>query len=179
MVATPPRRLFTLASAMEAPFLIGAGGRNVSLVRKHTGVRLVIRGIEVFMIPASPPEPADLGAELLMAKRLAFSSSIGGVLRWFVTPQATLHGFPDHKVPEWSRLADSYACDLQSLRSRKGHICVLLVPRMTATIVDGATEEEEEELARVRVLIPRAREALLQAMAGPPPPPPPAATEPS
>jgi len=169
-------RLFVLGSPLEAPFLIGAGGRNISLVRKYANVRVTVQNDEVLM-SALPPSattavsPISSGSSskeqnALLAKRLAFSASVGGVLRWFVTPQATLHGYPADRVPAWKGLADSFECDLEALRSRKGHVCILLVARLTRLQDDA---QGRAELDRFRALVGGAREALLAAMMALPP----------
>jgi hypothetical protein len=82
------RLLFALASPSEAPFLVGAKGRNILLVRNHSGANLTVRGLEVFAAPllgrrnGKPPD-------LRLARRMGVATCAGGVLRWFMTSRST------------------------------------------------------------------------------------------
>ncbi len=162
--------LLTMQSASEAPFLVGAKGRNISLVRKFAGMDLEIRGLDVFATPfCSKADP-------LLGRQLALSACTGGVLRWFVTPRATEEGYPDHLQAGLKALADTFHCDLEPLRSRRGHVCLMLVPRLSLLLPplaaycissSGAKEKKEEadaELAQFRQHVRDAREALLLAL---------------
>ena len=141
--------LFRLAHAHEAGFVVGAGGRNTALIFKASGVPVRVSGEEVYALRRR--EGAAASAEdASLAHRMALSMSAGGVLRWFVTPTATAHGYPPERQATLGALADARGCDLQLLRSRRGHMCLLLVVR---TLDDEARE-------RVRT----ARDALLLAL---------------
>ena len=74
--------LFELTSAAEAPFLVGTKGRNMSLIRHHTGYAIFIEGAAVTMAPQRAKPDAAL------ARRMALSACSGGILRWFICPQA-------------------------------------------------------------------------------------------
>jgi hypothetical protein len=86
--AEAERLLFKLASPSEAPFLVGAKGRNILLVRSHSGANLTVRGLEVFATPllgrrnGKPPD-------LRLARRMGVATCAGGVLRWFMTSRST------------------------------------------------------------------------------------------
>jgi hypothetical protein len=165
----------------DAPFLVGAKGRNIALVRKFAGMELVIRGLEVWATPFCAK------ADPLLARQMALSACTGGVLRWFVTPRATEAGYPNHVQSALKALANDYHCDLQALRSRRGHVCLMLVPRLsyappyTTTNTTTATKDtdhaDQEELALFRPRLREAREVLLSALqavsssASSPPPP--------
>ena len=140
--------LFRLGSVNEAGFVVGAGGRNTGLVLKTTGVAVTVAASNDVL---GAPRRAD--ADIAYATRMAFSRAAGGVLRWFVTPQATARGFPPDQQDALRRLAETQGCDLLLLQSKRGHMCLLLVLR--AFVVDA------EDRARMRA----ARELLLAALA--------------
>jgi hypothetical protein len=157
--------LLTMESASEAPFLVGARGRNISLVRKLSGLELAIRGLDVLATPFCAK------ADPLLGRQLALSACTGGVLRWFVTPRATEEGYPAHLQSTLKALANEYHCDLQALRSPRGHVCLMLVPRLSihppadeTPTTNTTAAAEKEELALFRQRLRDAREALLLAL---------------
>ena len=145
---------FDLSSPSEGGFIVGAGGRNTGLVHKTTGV-------SIFVEPAGAvfglPRNAD--ADLALARRMALSMAAGGVLRWFVTPQATERGYPADKQPVLRALANAYGCELQMLQSKRGHKCLLLV-FIADVLSEGSSSNDEEARTRVQL----AREVLLAAL---------------
>ena len=158
----PPRLLFRLHWPTEAAFLIGAKGRNVALIRKHTGFSVRIQGMDVWLTTTTAGDAADRDERRLLACRMALSACTGGVLRWFVTPQSTRDGFSDAARPLLERTAAAYRCDVRALRSHKGHVCVLLLPQLASLLDVDAFRYNH---------LPGAREAMLAVM-----PPPPTAT---
>ena len=140
--------LFRLAHAHEAGFVVGAGGRNTALILKASGVPVRVQGEEVHAL-----HPRRGAKDTVLAHRMALSMSAGGVLRWFVTPTATAHGYPSERQAALRALAEERGCDLQLLRSRRGHMCLLLVVQ--------ALDAESRD--RVRT----ARDALLLALTAP------------
>lgn len=136
--------LFRLAHTYEAGFVVGAGGRNTALLFKASGVPVRVHGEEVYAL-----QPRR-GGDTALAHRMALSMSAGGVLRWFVTPTATARGYPPERQAALCALAEERGCDLQLLRSRRGHMCLLLVVQTLDT----------EARERVRT----ARDALLLAL---------------
>ena len=87
--------------------------------------------------------------------------------------QATREGFPDHLVPTLRATALRHECDLELLRSRRGHMCLMLLPRLPLQPSDDAdSAKEEEPLLRFcfdefRTRIRAARDELLPALTGP------------
>ena len=115
--------LFQLSHTNEAGFIVGAGGRNTALVFKVAGVPVRVDGETVYALRRRDSAACDLA----LAHRMALSMSAGGVLRWFVTPVATAQGYPPERQAALCALAEARGCDLQLLRSRRGHMCLLLV----------------------------------------------------
>jgi hypothetical protein len=141
--------LFRLNHATEAGFVVGAGGRNTALVHKTTGVSVVVVGDEVVgVVRGRTPR-------LEVARRMALSMSAGGVLRWFITPQATAKGYPDERQAALSEIASARQCDLMLLRSKRGHMCLLLV-------IQAAHDAADPDA--VRGMVRAARDALLLAL---------------
>jgi hypothetical protein len=121
----------------EAPFLVGMKGRNISLIRKCSGMLITIRDNVVYMKPQRPTAKPEL------AQRMVASACSGGILRWFVTQTATQSGYPLEKVDGLETLAQSYQCTLKLLRARCGHMCLMLIPDTVA----------EHRLAEARVAL--------------------------
>jgi hypothetical protein len=136
------------APVVEAPFVVGARGRNAALVRKHTGYFIhIVEGRVMARPQPQPPHDLDL------AQRMVLSASAGGILRWFVAPEETARGYPPERQEALLHLAADHGCDLRLLRSHCGHLCLMLVPQ------DGFTTPDEAEAVRLRVR--EARQALL------------------
>lgn len=135
----------------EAPFLVGVKGRNISLIRKFSGMAIYIRDNAVSMVPQRFDADADL------AKRMVFSACYGGILRWFETPAATKKGFPDEKVAELKKLAESFYMSIELLRSKRGHMCLMLIPTPLMT-------EPANYVEWVKMQITVARASLLEAL---------------
>jgi len=117
--------MFNTSTSTEAPFLVGIKGRNISLIYKYTGMSVVVKGEAVFMKRA---RPAKINIEL--AWKMALSASCGGILRWFLVPNATKEGYPPDREAEFQAVAARFDCDLELLRSRRGHMCLMLLPRL-------------------------------------------------
>jgi hypothetical protein len=142
--------LFRLSHANEAGFVVGAGGRNASLILKITGVPVRVDGEDIYALISPAGGLKKESDNMSLAHRMAFSMSAGGVLRWFVTPTATAHGYPTDQQAALRAIAEERGCELQLLRSRRGHMCLLL-------IVKGIDADARE---KVRT----ARDALLLAL---------------
>lgn len=139
----------------EAPFLIGSKGRNISLIRKFSGMIISIRDQDVVMCKSKAT------SDVITAWRMVVSACYGGILRWFETPYATMKGYPENRVPEFEKIAKNYDCELQLLRSRRGHMCLMLIPRIILDNNDAINEEKRGQWADT---IHSAREALLAAL---------------
>lgn len=128
-------------SPKEAPFLVGMKGRNISLIRKCSGMIIHIRGPTVFMSKQRPSAKPDLAA------RMVFSACNGGILRWFVTQAATNTGYPLEKIHIYEAIAHDHACTLKLLRARCGHMCLMLIPDTVPS------SSSRENLAEARKLL--------------------------
>ena len=107
--------LFALASPTQTAFVIGAKGRNAGLVQRYAGLRVVIRAdCDVLVTPARTK------VDPLLARRIVLATSLGGVLRWFVTPKATIEGYPAASADALRAAAKEFACDLVTMRSHRG-----------------------------------------------------------
>ena len=144
-------QIFTLMNG-EAPFLVGVKGRNISLIRKFSGMAIYIRDDQVSMVPQRFNANADL------AQRMVLSACYGGILRWFDTPAATKRGYPDDRVPALEELAGSFDMSIDLLRSKRGHMCLMLIPQPTENIF------LMDHLEIVKAKISEARVALLEAL---------------
>jgi len=113
--------MFSITSN-EAPFLVGVKGRNISLIRKFTGMLITVDNYVIYMTPSRKNYDIEL------AWKMVLSACFGGILRWFENPYATKKGYPSERVDEFSKLADSLEFTLNLLRSRKGHMCLMLTP---------------------------------------------------
>jgi len=136
----------------EAPFLVGMKGRNISLIRKCSGMVLHIRGNTVFMSKQRASSKPDL------AVRMVLSACCGGILRWFVTQAATNTGYPLEKIHSYELLAQAQCCTLKLLRARSGHMCLMLIPDLP----DAATVDD---MNGFRERLAEARKQLLEAFA--------------
>ena len=143
--------IFTLING-EAPFLVGVKGRNISLIRKFSGMAIYIRDDQVSMVPQRFNANADL------AQRMVLSACYGGILRWFDTPAATKRGYPDDRVPALEELAGSFDMSIDLLRSKRGHMCLMLIPQPTEN------NYLMDHLEIVKAKISEARVALLEAL---------------
>ena len=143
--------IFTLMNG-EAPFLVGVKGRNISLIRKFSGMAIYIRDDQVSMVPQRFNANADL------AQRMVLSACYGGILRWFDTPAATKRGYPDDRVPALEELAGSFDMSIDLLRSKRGHMCLMLIPQPTEN------NYLMDHLEIVKAKISEARVALLEAL---------------
>ena len=143
-MTTTPTLLVHITSA-EAPFLVGMKGRNVSLIRKCTGVLITIQENAVYVTNQRASSNPDLAARMVM------SACCGGILRWFVTQSATASGYPAERAKEMEALALEHHCAIKLLRARSGHMCLMLIP--------------DDPLARDSVA--QARVALLDALPHP------------
>lgn len=158
VVAVSDKRtlLFKLTDSNEAGFVVGAGGRNTALVFKTTGVSVVVSGEDIWATPRAASKPPDME----LARRMALSMSVGGVLRWFVTPMATTKGFPSDRQESLRALAAERGCDLLLLRSKRGHLCLLLVVHTLDVTTNG--------LSFARSTVRAARDAMLLALGNSP-----------
>ena len=148
-VADDATCLFRLTHPNEAGFVVGAGGRNTGLIFKASGVTVRVDGEDVYALSSTSKADADVP----LAHRMALSMSAGGVLRWFVTPMATTKGFPNERQAELRTLAEERGCSLELTRSRRGHMCLLLIVK----------ELDDQARERVRA----ARNAVLIALSAP------------
>jgi hypothetical protein len=118
-----PVPMFEIANS-EISYLIGVKGRNISLIRKYTEMLITIQNNIVHYVPMRK------NTDVLLAWKMVLSACYGGILRWFETPYATKKGYPAERVTELQNLANSMNFSLDLLRSRKGHMCLMLVPNI-------------------------------------------------
>ncbi len=144
--------MFSLQNG-EAPFLVGVKGRNISLIRKFSGMAIYVKSDVVSMIPQRPNFSVE------MAWRMVLSACFGGILRWFDTPNATKKGYPDDRVDELETLAAKYDASIDLLRSKRGHMCLMLIPQLS--VKDRPTDAE---IDAVKLKISAARQSLLEAL---------------
>jgi hypothetical protein len=141
--------IFTLMNG-EAPFLVGVKGRNISLIRKFSGMAIYIRDDKVSMVPQRFNANTDL------AQRMVLSACYGGILRWFDTPAATKRGYPEERISEMEKLAGTFDMCIDLLRSKRGHMCLMLIPQPADNIMLS--------IETVKAKISAARIALLEAL---------------
>ena len=146
--------LCRIDAATEASFLIGTRGRNVRLIKDHCHAEVCVSENEVRFMPRASPSLYNDDA-LMRMWRMVLSCLGGGVLRWCVTPAASRRFFPH---PPLKALAATCGCDLEQLRARTGHTCLLLLPRMAEVPPDAAT------LARLKSSVRDARAVLMPAL---------------
>jgi len=140
----------------ETPFLIGVRGRNISLIRKYTHMLITIENYVVYMSPIRPNH------DIQLAWRMVFSASFGGILRWFETPQATKRGYPKERTEEFEKLAQDMNFSLDLLRSRRGHMCLMLIPQIQ---LESCTDDmSDTQINDWKVKISEARTIMLQAL---------------
>ena len=109
----------------QAPFLVGSRGRNLALIREYTGMVIQLKKDgKVEMTKSS------LHSDPHAAYCMALSSSYGGIIHWFKTRRATEKGYPREKEAELQSIASTFQCTLQLLRSRQGHMCLILIPNI-------------------------------------------------
>ena len=148
---------FMTITPVQAPFLVGMKGRNISLIRKCSGMIITIKGDTVFMA-----KQRSSGYKPDLAVKMVLSACTGGILRWFVTQKATTDGYPFDKIYAFELLAQSQKCTLKLLRARSGHMCLMLIPELP----EHPTAEDyvafKEHIGKARVL-------LMEALAPSPP----------
>lgn len=118
-----PVPMFEIANS-EISYLIGVKGRNISLIRKYTEMLITVQNNVVHYVPVRK------NSNILLAWKMVMSACYGGILRWFETPYATKKGYPADRVEELQTLANSMNFSLELLRSRKGHMCLMLLPNI-------------------------------------------------
>ena len=155
----PATPLFALTNN-ESPFLIGVRGRNISLIRKYTHMLITIDNYVVHMQPIRPNHDFEL------AWRMVFSASYGGILRWFETPQATKRGYPKERSEELEALAAGLDFSLDLLRSRRGHMCLMLIPQFKIASMDHALNDTELDTWKSKTV--SARQIMLKALSDEP-----------
>jgi len=140
----------------EAPFLVGVKGRNISLIRKFSGMAIYIKGEQVSMVRQRP------NASHEMAWRMVLSACYGGILRWFDNPNATKRGYPDESVEYLESIAAKYSLSIDLLRSKRGHMCLMLIPQLSVKSVnDRPTDDQIQEF---KIKLQEARGLLLEAL---------------
>jgi hypothetical protein len=140
----------------EAPFLVGVKGRNISLIRKFSGMAIYIKGEQVSMVRQRP------NANPEMAWRMVLSACYGGILRWFDNPNATKRGYPDENVEYLESIAAKYNLTIDLLRSKRGHMCLMLIPQFSVkSIKDRPTDDQIQEF---KIKLQEARVLLLEAL---------------
>ena len=139
----------------EAPFLVGVKGRNISLIRKYSGMGIYIKSDMVTMTCQRSRASPEL------AWRMVLSACYGGILRWFETPNATKKGYPEEKKADLESLAMKYGCSLDLLRSKRGHMCLMLIPQLN---VGEDYRPDLHDFEDMKGKVKEAREALLVAL---------------
>ena len=99
-------------------------GRTIKLIQRHTGMMLKVSGALLNMSECQYTTKHLVS----LATKMALSANAGGVLRWFVTPAATTQGYKPELREELEQLALRHGCKLELLRSKVGHMCLMLIP---------------------------------------------------
>lgn len=154
-----PIPLFALTNN-ESPFLIGVRGRNISLIRKYTHMLITIDNYVVHMKPIRENPNFEL------AWRMVFSASYGGILRWFETPQATKRGYPKERWGELETLAAGLDFSLDLLRSRRGHMCLMLIPQFKISSIND--DLGDTDIHNWKSKTSNARQVMLKALSDDP-----------
>jgi hypothetical protein len=140
----------------EAPFLVGVKGRNISLIRKFSGMAIYIKGDQVSMVQQRP------NANHEMAWRMILSACYGGILRWFDNPNATKKGYPDEHVSFLESIAATCDLSIDLLRSKRGHMCLMLIPQLTVKSIKD--RPSDEQILYFKTKLQEARVLLLEAL---------------
>ena len=143
-----------IITKQEAPFLIGVKGRNISLIRKYSGLNIKV---DDYMVRMSDVKSKNPNPEL--AWRMVVSACYGGILRWFETPYATKKGYPKERVEELQQCASKFGCGLELLRSRRGHMCLMLIPNIR--IESMKDRPSDSDLTKVQQNVRNGRESIL------------------
>lgn len=143
--------------SQELPYLIGSKGRNISLIRKFTGIMISIENNLVHMLPVKKNANVDL------CWKMVLSACYGGILRWFETPYATKKGYPEDKIDEYQAMAKKLDMSLDLLRSRRGHMCLMLTPNIVFKSKNQMILSKEE-IEHYRSSIERARSSFIEVM---------------
>ena len=123
--------------------LIGARGRNISLICKFARVFMSIEDNHTVTFT---PRKNALENSLELAHRMMISMISGGVLRWFNHPAATNKYFHPSVRDELEKMVTATSeCSLDLLRARNGHLCLLVLPNADANL-----EHVEEQIRNLR-----------------------------
>jgi len=140
----------------EISYLIGVKGRNISLIRKYTDMLITVQNNTVHYVPMKK------NPDVLLAWKMVLSACHGGILRWFETPYATKKGYPSERVTELQNLANSMNFSLDLLRSRKGHMCLMLLPNIL--FPSNSTSLTSFQIEECKSSISSAREVFLKTL---------------
>ena len=117
---------------------------------------IYIKGEQVSMVRQRP------NASHEMAWRMVLSACYGGILRWFDNPNATKRGYPDESVEYLESIAAKYSLSIDLLRSKRGHMCLMLIPQLSVKSVnDRPTDDQIQEF---KIKLQEARVLLLEAL---------------
>jgi len=154
-VAQEPLPMFDIDNS-EISYLIGVKGRNISLIRKYTDMLITVQNNTVHYVPMKK------NPDVLLAWKMVLSACHGGILRWFETPYATKKGYPSERVTELQNLANSMNFSLDLLRSRKGHMCLMLLPNIL--FPSNSTSLTSFQIEECKSSISSAREVFLKTL---------------
>ena len=139
--------------------LVGARGRNICLVGKHSGVLVHSnREGEVRLLPR------NANSNLALAQRMIRSIVCGGILRWFTHPSSTDRYYPASVRAQLQALVADLTqgtCTLQLLRAHSGHLCLFVmpsVPEADRTVEAHIADARPKLLARILELAGRSKE---------------------
>jgi hypothetical protein len=126
--------------------LIGARGRNISLICKFARVFMSIE--DDHFVTFTPRKNAHDNS-LELAHRMMISMISGGVLRWFNHPAATNKYFHPSVRNELENMVTATSqCSLDLLRARNGHLCLLVLANADANL-----EYVEEQIRNLRPML--------------------------
>lgn len=132
--------------AKSISILIGARGRNISLICKFARVYMSIE--DNHMVTFTPRKNSSEHS-LDLAHRMMISMIAGGVLRWFNHPAATNKYFhPSVRAELENMVAATSQCTLELLRSRNGHLCLVVLANSDANL-----EYVEEQIRNLRPIL--------------------------
>lgn len=124
--------------------LIGAKGRNISLICRHSHLYSSIEDNSTVVF-SRRTDTSDLDK----AHRMMVSMISGGVLRWFNHPNATDKYYHVSVRPELENMVSATSeCTLELLRARNGHLCLLILATPQADL-----QHVEEQIRTLRPAI--------------------------
>ena len=123
--------------------LVGLKGRNISMISHRCGAWLNLDNQTLTVRQWRKNFDEDL------TRRMIYSACHGGIVRWFTLPSVTDTYYPFHQRDKLEKLAlDTFQCKLELFRSKRGHLCLMLVPNK----VEGEVTQLQLQKGREAIL---------------------------